>query len=444
MAHLYQVSNLVQLCADYLATIITSENACAILTLAWRYDVTILRDACCYFIDNNADEILQSDDFLELSNECLTYILKGDTFYADEEDICIKTEEWSMRKLDEDNLENHGPNMRQALDESFYYLRLPTMTYNTLMMCTRKKGYFSVEEYEDIVDFVNGIPDASVKSNSCVARLPTVETLLINDEDGEAIVSDNHTTIFIISVSRDVKLKNICLSEIHKYLKHDNKLYSDRNCKSISINDDTVAMLYFNYKNKVIKLTNLGRNGKGLSKLREVTGQDLPVDLNLVVSGSLQVTHPPEVPRIRCWMDKTIKEKYEEEDLDEIGNGLYDAEVLDDDVDYDDHDDEGERMIYEQEIQLQMTDRQQVIHLKEPVTFTKAGSYIVSINLKYSCKSVVKMKTCTSSRETVTSQYGHVKVVDLSGRFAGIKSLGFEHFSNRESVKESKMIEEEF
>ncbi|XP_060560402.1 BTB/POZ domain-containing protein 6-B-like [Ruditapes philippinarum] len=99
IAHFYQVLNLVDMCADFLATIITVKNAFEVLNVSTFYELITLRNACYAFIDTHADEILQSEEFLQLSADRLHYILKGDTFYTDEKIIFTKVIQWEKNAI---------------------------------------------------------------------------------------------------------------------------------------------------------------------------------------------------------------------------------------------------------------------------------------------------------------------------------------------------------
>ncbi|XP_053401194.1 BTB/POZ domain-containing protein 6-B-like [Mercenaria mercenaria] len=225
MAHYYQVSGLVKLCADFLATVITTQNCCEILTFAMFYNLTSLKTSCCSFIDSNAEQVLKSDCFLDLSAECLLYILKGDTLFAKEEVILEAAERWSRKKLLQSGKEDNGANIRKNLGESFFQLRLPTMTYKSLLEYTSRKGYFSIEEYADVAAFINKVPDVNVSTNSCVSRVPEVETLTVEIDDGSAYggcePKDRLSITYNFFILKDVALSNFVLSEIKPYLKYE-------------------------------------------------------------------------------------------------------------------------------------------------------------------------------------------------------------------------------
>ncbi|XP_053391417.1 BTB/POZ domain-containing protein 2-like [Mercenaria mercenaria] len=432
IAHYYQVTNLVQFCADYLATLITPVNACEILTLAMFYKVTTLRDACCTIIDRNADEILKSEGFLELTEECLTYILKGDTFYADEDNIFIKSEEWSKRKIEEISQEKIGRDIRKTLGASFFYLRLPTMTFEILMKCTRKKGYLTFEEYEDIVEFINKFPASSVKSNSCVARLQREETMTLNGEDGKTNVYDNIDTKFEISVSRDVKLTHFVVREICKYLKYNKLLYTDENCPDISFKKD---VFFAQNKNKPLKFKYNWFETIDVKELKAAHGEDLSDKLDTVISGTFKVTGRRSKTILRGKSKRVLK-LHEEEST--AGNGEPLEEVCQEEEEGEEDADgavysKNEELIFEQDFQLQSADATcRRIDLRQPLTLTKdASPYIIETTMHYGCTSGVKMKTRCSNTKTARSKFGQIQVQDIAGQFAGIKSIGFENISNR-------------
>ncbi|XP_045194650.2 BTB/POZ domain-containing protein 6-like [Mercenaria mercenaria] len=224
MAHYYQVSGLVKLCADFLATVITPNSYCEILTFAMFYNLTSLKTSCCSFIDSNAEQVLKSDCFLDLSAECLLYILKGDTFFAKEEEILEAAERWSRKKLLQSGEEDNGTNIRKNLGESFYQLRLPTMTNKALLDYASKKCYFFTEEYANIAAYINKVPDVNLSTNSCVPRVAEVESLTVNIDDGcvyeRCEPKDRLSITYNFFISKDVALSNFVFSEIKPYLQN--------------------------------------------------------------------------------------------------------------------------------------------------------------------------------------------------------------------------------
>ncbi|XP_045193708.2 BTB/POZ domain-containing protein 1-like [Mercenaria mercenaria] len=392
MAHFYQVSSLVQFCADYLATFITPDNACETLTFATFYKLGSLKDACCSFIDNHAEEVLQSEGIMNLSDDCLLYILKGDTLYAKEEDILEAAEKWSKNKAKGSGMEENGTNTRKLLGDSFYYLRLPTMTSKALLEYTSKKGYFSIEEYADISAFANKVPDICVSTNSCVARVPEKETVLVNPQDGELRALNGISISLEISVSRNVLLLGVVLGVINPYLKNNKDIYTQEGLSSNFVGEVRhyqkfdQKLEYDSYENKAIKISTVERprfTNYYFTELEKLDAFALPDSFRLDLSGSISI------------------------------NGI------------------DSRQTFElQQLQLEGGE----VSFNQPILLEKIKSpYIVNFNLCYSGNSDLQMKArCCKSEESISSETGCIQIRSIHGTFAGIKRIRFMNYSNRE------------
>jgi hypothetical protein len=355
---------------------------------------------------------MESEGFLELTEKNLTYILKGDTFNADETNIYQKAEEWAEKQLEESQIENSGQNIRKILGPTFYYLRLPCMSLNDFLKCTRRKGYFSMEEYEDIADFINRTPDTTVNSNSCISRLPTEETIYCSDEQNTQVASDKIQTRFYITIHRDVKLKAVELAEIFHYLKYDRTVYrSYRNNYTDSeyFNSNSLSSNY----NQVIEI----KSSQRLCKPEKLIGQDLPEGVEIVITGSLKLT---------CKKDQL--------ETVAVDNDCGNENDNDDDVSGNDDDAKKTYQVFQQDLQLDFMDEaERNITFVQPIILEKSRSpFIFTLDLEYDYSGSFKMKTGQSSETAFTSDQGVFKVEDIDGKFAGVRSLCFENMSNRD------------
>ncbi|XP_060557022.1 BTB/POZ domain-containing protein 3-like [Ruditapes philippinarum] len=267
MAHYYQVTNLVMLCSEFLKTVLTASNVCETLTLARFYNLYGLRDACCSFIDSHAQDVIQTESFMNISEDCLLYILKGDTLYVEEEYILEAVESWARRKLGEKDVAVSGTDIRKRIGESFYFLRLPTMSSQTLRESVSRKGYFSVEEYADIAAFINKAENISVTTNSCIARVPELETVNVNNQDGETRYFKNLHISFEITMLKSAFLSRLDLGEINPYLVNTQDIYTDEGNTSNfagevrhgnSFKDATIDFDSF-FRKKVLRISTLDR-----------------------------------------------------------------------------------------------------------------------------------------------------------------------------------------
>ncbi|XP_060560406.1 uncharacterized protein LOC132720305 [Ruditapes philippinarum] len=390
-AHYYQVTNLVQFCADVLASCVKLENVCDILSLARRFEVISLCKACCIFIDQNADQVIKSEGFLKLTKENLDYILMGDTLYGNEESIFKKTEEWAQKKLEEGEFEKNGQNTRKLLGLSFFYLRLPTMSSENFLQCTRRKGYLSIEEYEDIADFINKVPGTTVTSNSCVSRVPIKEQW--NLTCGEVTDFSNRKR-FEAYVSRDIKLKAFELSEIHGYLQYYSPLYSKQNAEWVEVPENNTLAFLRSYNHAVVQIdTSPYRNFCRISETKAVSTEDLPDNVSVLISGTVKVTCQETLKGVRK-----------------------DSEI------------------FEKKIEFYSADKaQRVITLKEPIVLEKSRSpYTFTVNLENKRNNKVHLMMMSSSENVLKSKHGTLTVKSIFGNFSGIQSFCFEHISNRD------------
>ncbi|XP_045185714.2 uncharacterized protein LOC123543710 [Mercenaria mercenaria] len=382
IAHFYQVPSLVQFCADYLATIITPNNACEVLRNAMLYKITSLRDVCCSFIDNQAKQVLNSDNFMNLSPEHLLYILKGDTFYADEEEILKTADKWSRKKVVGGNQEETGLNIRKCLGEAFYQLRLPTMTYKSLLECTSREGYFSVAEYADIAGYINKLPGISVPTNSCTVRLPEIETLKVNNKDKALHINDSVSVSFEILVAKDVAMLNIALEEIKPYLKSVRDLYTSTESRTSIERNERISpfmdrAVHFTYDEYAIFL----------KPMKEF---ELPENLGLELSVNVVI-------------------KYLE---------------------------------FEQNFRMHQTQPENCkVNFNPPLVLEKSSTpYCVEMKIQYSCEGAVQIGTKGSrhSSERISSKSSDTQA---KGCFCGIKSIEFKNISNRDAITDNQSTE---
>lgn len=182
LAHFYQVPTLLQFCAEYMEDKFADENVCTFLDLALLYDIEKMKKDASRYIDNNVKNVLESEEFLKISKACLTYILKGDTLFADEEFIFERTMTWAREACRLESIKNpDGPKLRETLGEAFYYLRVPTMDAQTFSRCTKRKGLYSICEHEDILEYIVNETENQVASHCCTNR--TLEKEVISFEE---------------------------------------------------------------------------------------------------------------------------------------------------------------------------------------------------------------------------------------------------------------------
>ncbi|XP_060556268.1 uncharacterized protein LOC132716941 [Ruditapes philippinarum] len=403
MAHYFQVTNLVQLCSEFLKTVLTSSNVCETLTIAMFYNLDGLRDACCSFIDSHAQDVIQTESFMNISEDCLLYILKGDTLYVEEAYILEAVESWARKQLGEKDVAVSGTDIRKRIGESFYFLRLPTMSSQTLRESVSRKGYFSDEEYANIAAYAYKAANIHVTTNSCIARAPELETVYVNNQDGERKYSKYLHTSFEITMLKSAFLSRLVLDEINPYLVNTQDIYTDAGNETHFVGEirhgdsQPEKMKYNIFRSQVVNISTLDRPLYRNYYVREMYKIDrfkLPVNLCLFLSGSISVN--------------------------DIG---------------------GEEEFKVQ--QFNATDTE--VNLTKPLLLEKRSvPYIVNINIRYSCSSELELEArCSTNKELVTSDTGMIRIQCVSTYDTGIKGIGFKHVSSRDKSNHQPVPETE-
>ena len=128
LAHRYMVPNLVKALCDYLKSSVNLSNICAIYDVALLFNHESLVNSCENFIDSNAENILLTDGFLQLSETAMFNIVSRNSFCAPEVDIFRGLLKWYEN--------NHGADIKKIIPA----VRLPLMTQDSLFEVVRPSG----------------------------------------------------------------------------------------------------------------------------------------------------------------------------------------------------------------------------------------------------------------------------------------------------------------
>ena len=201
IAYKYQVNYVVDKCFSQLSGNLTTENACLLLDLALFYENKEMTISACRFIDKNSKDILKSDGFLEISLQCLTFILKGDTFFIDETQIFERSMQWAERKCNS----RAGTILRNTLGEAFFYLRTPTMTVKEFISCSKRRGYFTLQETEDIIEAIVNKEDEQYADSLCNSRTSRIPPEI--HVDIQISKSDRNVTEYVLEATTCLELE---------------------------------------------------------------------------------------------------------------------------------------------------------------------------------------------------------------------------------------------
>ncbi|KAL3846833.1 hypothetical protein ACJMK2_017787 [Sinanodonta woodiana] len=178
VAHKYQVSRLLLLCCEQLETLISVENVCEILDLAVLYNLESLIEEAFIFVDDHADEILETQAFMDITVQTLKMILSGDTFYTNELKLLRKCLEWAEKRCMQQGIEPDNTNKRHVLGDAFFHLRLPSMSLSEFTENVSKTKIITIEESVKIYQHMGCPSPQEEVCNSIKSRKPRSSIVL--------------------------------------------------------------------------------------------------------------------------------------------------------------------------------------------------------------------------------------------------------------------------
>ena len=125
----YQIDGLVDGCKEFLAQEISTSNVCTILSHCVIYDAQKLINKCMELVKDHPEEVLQSDDFLDISSEGLHKLVSSDVLKCvaavDVYKTCIT---WAKRMQERQT----DVGIRNILGRNLYYVQFSQMSAKEL------------------------------------------------------------------------------------------------------------------------------------------------------------------------------------------------------------------------------------------------------------------------------------------------------------------------
>ena len=220
IAHKYQVTTCLGYCSKFQQGILRIDNVCVILETARLLDDKALERSAINFMDDHADEVLQSDGFsLHVGADTLKYILTGNTLFAKEISIVEAVDKWATKYVEGQGIEVNATNKRNAIGDAFQYLRFPTMSLEEFVTVQLKYNYLTTEEERDIFSYLTNQSKSPIGLFTVSeAREPRQHRYFIPSEECRTLREDDLSGMFgnsdevSLACSRDIELTAILIS----------------------------------------------------------------------------------------------------------------------------------------------------------------------------------------------------------------------------------------
>ena len=179
----YLMDGLVDKCKTFLETEMSANNVCSILSHCILYDENELMEKCMEVIHNHTEDVLNSDDFLNCSNEGLYKVVLSDKLSCvSEVDIYRACVKWAKHLQ-----ESQTGSIRDIIGKSLYHIRFGTMSAEELAdVIEELPGVLSPEEQCVLWHYITRRDDARLEAvkamgfNTCTRVCKRVCTNSIN------------------------------------------------------------------------------------------------------------------------------------------------------------------------------------------------------------------------------------------------------------------------
>ncbi|KAK3585433.1 hypothetical protein CHS0354_020151 [Potamilus streckersoni] len=163
------LGDLAKKCTDLLANALTTDNVCAVYNEAKQYEMNRLSEKCMEYINNNAIDFFESNDFLGLNVDSLASIFASDELVVRSElDVFRAGLRWANNQCNIKNWKATPQKLRSVLGKAFFEIRLPVTPLHEFSNHVEESGILFPKEQEEIYKFMytNEKEKASVKDQN--------------------------------------------------------------------------------------------------------------------------------------------------------------------------------------------------------------------------------------------------------------------------------------
>ncbi|XP_064603098.1 BTB/POZ domain-containing protein 1-like [Liolophura sinensis] len=151
ISHEYGAPQLTTECVRYLSAHLTADNVLDVLHTADLLGLRELELQSLLYVDKEATNVLRTADFPDLPSDVVSRILRRDTLNTTEIWVYLAAVEWAKAECFRNNLEQSGPNKREALKAFFSHIRLTNLTTTEVADVVAKDELLTQPEMIDLL-----------------------------------------------------------------------------------------------------------------------------------------------------------------------------------------------------------------------------------------------------------------------------------------------------
>ena len=159
LANKYMVPSLANRCTEYLQNSLDAGNVFSILPLAQTFEEEELVEHCWDLIDKNTEDIVRSDEFVDLDKCLVESIVQRESLNIREFDLFKAVVRWATRETERRGLNVNDDVKRSVLGERIVKaIRFPVMTQNEFMSVVPDSNILTTKEIVDLMKHFSGVP----------------------------------------------------------------------------------------------------------------------------------------------------------------------------------------------------------------------------------------------------------------------------------------------
>ncbi|XP_055347922.1 BTB/POZ domain-containing protein 6-B-like isoform X2 [Paramacrobiotus metropolitanus] len=132
----YNLPILMDVCLQFVRSLLKVDTCLAYLEIVKPFahdSVPAFMEKCLEIVDASTETVLQSEQFLPISQNTLEMVVQRDTLSADEYCIYTAVEKWAVEACRRNNLRPSGSNRREMLGSVVFLVRFPLLTDSQLV-----------------------------------------------------------------------------------------------------------------------------------------------------------------------------------------------------------------------------------------------------------------------------------------------------------------------
>ena len=170
LAKKYLIPSLSDECTKFLLKFLSADNVFSVLPTADMYEEASLVEKCWEMVDENTEEAMNSEAFLDITHEMLCSFLERDTLAAREVYILKAVDRWAEHQCKKQRQEASGVEKRKILGGAVNLIRFPLMKEEEFASLVPKTNILPEEDTLEVLLYFDNAIESPLKFSNVPRR----------------------------------------------------------------------------------------------------------------------------------------------------------------------------------------------------------------------------------------------------------------------------------